>query len=185
MPKTIFVNHKNGENFNLTIDDSVTTVANLKQAIADRLKVPVEALTLGTGVKPSLNDDVNLTDYDIRNGSSVSIFITTSIKPYRDAGLARHLTDLLRTLLRQKGRRIIFIGIASYDHGHGKESIHRQQCPGDIFSYCHINDVSLTVILIDTAFVGRGSNQIYDIDRGWKLFQEVDGVRELLKIAEL
>jgi hypothetical protein len=63
---------------------------------------------------------------------------------------------------------VVFVGLGCYDHGHGSDSIRRQQCPDTLLAKCKAAGWGLTVLLLDGGFSETGPDQIYDIDNNWQ-----------------
>jgi len=168
VPKLLFVQHSNGSNFNLRIADEVSTVAELRGEIARHLDVSPDQVMVGKGTKQQLPDELSLDEAGIGDNSDIRVRVRVETKLYENKGAARLLSEVLNVLLVEDVPKVVFIGLGCYDHGHGEESIRRQQCPSDILTLCVRRGIQLNILLIDPGFTGHGRLQIYDIDPAWK-----------------
>lgn len=176
----INVNYIGGTNFGFNVDNDVTTVAQLKQAIAARIGVGAERINLSYRSKPFLRDELLLSELGIGDLSLVEIKVQQQgRRPYDMPEASRLMGELLQHLLGKEERKILFIGIASYDNGvHEEGSVERQQCPEDIFNFCILNGVNLYILLIDPDFAAesRIPEQIFHRS-GWEAGREGEGYR--------
>ena len=109
-----------------------------------------------------------ISDYGIQAESTLTVRILPPDDSVGDASVIPKLQAFLRSSAGElHPQEFTFIGLGCFDHGHGLESIKRQQCPDALLEYCIARRVDLNIILIDPGFdAEETSPQIYD-QPGW------------------
>ena len=155
-----------------TVDvEADTTVAVLREKVAAKLKaaanvdLPPERVMVRA--PKGLLTEGTVGSNDIRSDQTLEIGV--QVVATGDAGVDNVLARDLKTLSAQP-KIFVFVGIGSYDHGHGEASIRRQQCPAALPGICEEAGLTLRVLLVDEGFAAEhGSDQIYDLGDGWEL----------------
>jgi len=150
------------------------------RAVIDKAGAPPgdERLTvtysLGAMSKPIANLKATVDDYNLQAHTTLIVTILPGADSVGDSEVQKLLQQFLRICAGELGPgEITFIGVGSYDHGHGEASIKRQQCPDALLTYCVRNGCDLNIILIDSGFGSQQEkpSQIYHLG-GWVLTAE-------------
>jgi len=146
-----------------------TTIREVKEEYVRKLGIlNADSIKLFYGVK-LLIDGSTFGFYQIEADSELHAKVKRE-EPRYDPVTKFALRRRLEVLFNK--RCFLFIGLGSYDHGHGEETIRRQQCPPYVLSICRERKLSLNIILVDSEFKtlsSYGCPQIYDIEKRWKL----------------
>lgn len=178
----VFVKFQGEEHVEVTADPSNTFRSVLEQAY-QRVR-PHVALPPDDQLRVSYNGKLvskgSLTLGDLNVQAYKTILVELPMR-LEDAPID-HVLGKLQAFLRLSAgelgsKEMTFVGIGCFDHGHGEDSIKRQQCPDALLGYCIRRRVDLNVILVDPGFADTTGTyrQIYDLP-GWRLqFTEEDG----------
>lgn len=163
----IFVKWVDGKTKTVDVE-STDTIAEVKEKLKEKLdQVPDNIRLVFQG--RSLEDGKTLAQCNIVNEST--LMGVPFFDPIDKAVCTELRGDLQAIYDHLEDRYVVFIGVASFDNNHGKESIKRQQCPDALFTFCAKNSFGLTILLIDPGFIGAvesSSPQIYSIvQQGW------------------
>jgi hypothetical protein len=176
-PFQIQVNHQG----TLAINDVVagTLLTDIKARVATKLRnerniyVAAGQIGLWKSMGGELNDVVDgqpVTAGSLGFSGGQQLRCELKGKQGPDAKVVSILeVDLANVCQLQK--TFVFLGIGSYDHGHGDASVFQQQCPTALPGLCHDAGLSLLIIHVDPDFAYQfgGQHQLYDIQSGWKL----------------
>lgn len=122
-----------------------------------------------------LDDDKKLEDYKIQRDTTLYLALRPLPITY-DEAVKSNLGKTLLNLTKESGPLVVFIGIGSYDNGHGNDWINQQQCPRPVYLRCADKKWKLKIILIDPGFVKPNAfPQIYTIDSKWMGQKIIEG----------
>jgi len=181
MPK-VFVKFQGEEHVEVTADPSDTFRSVLEQAyqqVRPHVALPPDdQLRVSYNGKVVFKGSLTLGDLNVQAYKTILVELPTRLEDAPTDNVLGKLQAFLRLSAGELGPdEMTFIGIACFDHGHGEDSIKRQQCPDSLLGYCIRQRVDLNVILVDPGFADTSGTyrQIYDLP-GWRLqFTEEDG----------
>lgn len=164
----VFVRGVDGKTYTLDILPS-DTIREVKRKFAEKAGIPLERVGFDYGGHLDLEDGRTAASYGIEKESELKAKILQLLSDVQDREVLQQLKQDLLAIYKYDGAPLfVFIGIASYDAGHGEASVKRQQCPDALLTWCKANGWDLTVMLIDPGFGGGKDPQIYDqVDQGW------------------
>lgn len=181
MPR-IFVKFQGEEHIELTADpaDTFRSVIELAyQQIRPHLVLPPhDQLKVSYNGKVVSKGTLSLGDLNVQAYKTILVELPIALEDVPTDNVLTRLQAFLRLSAGELGPdEMTFIGIGCFDHGHGEDSIRRQQCPDSLLDYCIRQRVDLNVILVDPGFAATSGayRQIYDLP-GWRLqFSEEGG----------
>lgn len=185
MPR-IFVRFQGEEHVEVTAnhDDTFRSVLEqaYKQVRPHSVLPPDEQLKVSYNGKVVLKGSLTIGDLNVQAYKTILVELPVRLEDAPVDGVLGKLQAFLRISAGELGRdEMTFIGIACFDHGHGEDSIKRQQCPDSLLEYCIRQRADLNVILIDPGFADTSGvyRQIYDLP-GWRLqfMEEVGRIRQ-------
>lgn len=167
----IFVKWFDQKTKTLEVVPETDTVAAVKNRILqkEQSQVPAERFSLTLSGKP-LPDSDTLHKHGIRTSSQLAVAPRKQESDLLDEEVLQQLRSELKSLESAEGGKLfVFIGVGSYDHGHGEESIKRQQCPDSLLRWCEKEGWTLKVLLVDKGFAGEDQfPQAYHLsEQGW------------------
>jgi hypothetical protein len=171
MTVQIFVKWFDNKTKTLEVVPETDTVAAVKDRILQKEKLPLapERFNLTLAGKP-LPDSDRLQAHGIGATTQLGVAPRKQESDLLDEEVLQQLRSELKSLESYDGGKLfVFIGVGSYDHGHGEESIKRQQCPESLLRWCEREGWTLKVLLVDKGFSGEGGYpQAFDLsDQGW------------------
>ncbi|MBV4457916.1 hypothetical protein KVG96_08165 [Pseudomonas sp. COR58] len=164
----------------VTADDTVRQLVVMAWNKAfPNLALPADERIKVAYLNKSLVLDLKLEHYNLQKETTFNIMIL----PAQDSVVDQEVLGALQRFLyvaaaQANANEITFIGVGSYDNGHGSlASVKRQQCPDTLLTYCIEHQVDLNIILIDPGY-GTESHlppQIYHSGEWALLHRELGG----------
>lgn len=146
------------------------TIEDVRIKLIEKLHLPQSALFRFIYSGKIVPDKTSLKDCGISKEATIHAFALASATSVLDEDVLNELRENLDSLVGNLDEnQYLFIGVGSFDNGHGSASIKRQQCPDAVLRICKKYRWDLTVLLIDPGFTPEAEHeQIYDIDtQGW------------------
>jgi len=170
----IFIKTLHGQTKTINNVNSGTTIKEVKIKLIYKTGKPPESFRLS--YNKILEDEKTLGYYKITKEANLHE-IPPEKKVEYDKQTKKILCKDLNSLNNKKC--FLFIGLGSYDHGHGKsnDSIKRQQCPTSILLHCKKKKLPLIIILVDPEFNNdkvMNTPQIYNIDKNWFINKKIN-----------
>ncbi|WP_165669297.1 ubiquitin-like protein [Metapseudomonas otitidis] len=149
------VNDKGIITLEVTADNTVQELAAkaLKKQYPERPVPPNDQIRVVYQSR-TLNLDLQLREYNLKEETTFQIMLLPSKGMLIDHDVTAGLQRFLYVAATEANENeITFIGVGSYDNGHGSlASVKRQQCPDTLLAHCIENHVDLNIILIDPGF---------------------------------
>lgn len=172
---TIFVKFQDEKHVELAAGPDATFRSVVEQAYRqlrphDELP-PDDKLKIFYDGKLVAKTTLTLGDLNVQAYKTISVELPARREDAPIDNVLAKLQAFLRLSAGELGSdEMTFIGIGCFDHGHGEDSIKRQQCPDSLLQYCIRQRVDLNLILVDPGFADTSGRfrQIYDMP-GWRL----------------